>query len=51
MPEATTIQLQRCLERSQAGDPQARSHLLQTAAERLTRLAHKMLQADGLPGL
>jgi RNA polymerase sigma factor (sigma-70 family) len=47
MTEGTTIHLQRCLERLQAGDPQAHSLLLQSANERLSRLTHKMLKADG----
>jgi RNA polymerase sigma-70 factor (ECF subfamily) len=46
MVDGTTIQLQRCLERLQAGDVAARNALLHTAGERLTRLAHKMLKGE-----
>jgi RNA polymerase sigma-70 factor (ECF subfamily) len=47
MNEATTIRLQRCLDRLRAGDPVAHRDLLGAASERLRRLARKMLRADG----
>jgi RNA polymerase sigma-70 factor (ECF subfamily) len=48
MSESTTTQrLQRCLDRLRAGDEAARAELLEAACERLTRLARKMLRADG----
>jgi RNA polymerase sigma-70 factor (ECF subfamily) len=47
MTEDTTIQLQRCLDRLEAGDPAARRDLLGVASARLRRLARKMLRADG----
>jgi RNA polymerase sigma factor (sigma-70 family) len=43
----TTIRLQGYLDRLRAGDAAARSELLSAASERLTRLARKMLKADG----
>jgi RNA polymerase sigma-70 factor (ECF subfamily) len=43
----TTLELQRCLDRLRAGDDAARDELLEAACERLTRLARKMLHADG----
>ena len=47
MPGSTTILVQRCLDRLQAGDEAARRDLIDTACARLTRLARKMLRADG----
>jgi RNA polymerase sigma-70 factor (ECF subfamily) len=47
MSEATTIRMQRCLDRLRAGDPAARRDLLGIASVRLRRLARKMLRADG----
>jgi RNA polymerase sigma-70 factor (ECF subfamily) len=43
----TTIHLQGCLARARAGDEAARKDLINTACERLTRLARKMFRADG----
>jgi RNA polymerase sigma-70 factor (ECF subfamily) len=43
----TTIHLQRCLDRLQQGDTAARDELVNAACERLSRLARKMLKADG----
>jgi RNA polymerase sigma-70 factor (ECF subfamily) len=43
----TTIHLQGCLVRARAGDEAARKDLINTACERLTRLARKMFRADG----
>jgi RNA polymerase sigma-70 factor (ECF subfamily) len=39
-----TEQLQRCLDRFRAGDPEAEAALLAGACDRLARLAHKMLR-------
>jgi RNA polymerase sigma-70 factor (ECF subfamily) len=47
MPEGSTVRLQDCLDRLRTGDPAARDELLGAACERLTRLARKMLRADG----
>jgi RNA polymerase sigma-70 factor (ECF subfamily) len=48
MSEATTtIRLQRCLDRLQAGDEAGRAELINSACERLTRLTRKMFRADG----
>jgi RNA polymerase sigma-70 factor (ECF subfamily) len=47
MPEETTFQVQRCLDRLNAGDVAARQELLTAACGRLTRLAQKMFQAEG----
>jgi RNA polymerase sigma-70 factor (ECF subfamily) len=44
-----TSQLQRWIDRLQAGDPAARDRLLESAAGRLRRLARKMLR--GYPGV
>jgi RNA polymerase sigma-70 factor (ECF subfamily) len=41
----STIEIQSCLERLQAGDESARQQLLQAAYDRLERLARKMLQS------
>jgi RNA polymerase sigma-70 factor (ECF subfamily) len=43
----TTRRLQGCLDRLRAGEPAARNELLAVAAERLRRLAGKMLKAEG----
>lgn len=45
--EANTIYLQSCLDRLRAGEVAARDELIGGACERLTRLARKMLRADG----
>ena len=47
MSGTTTLLVQHCLDRLRAGDEAARAELLQVACERLTRLARKMLRADG----
>lgn len=47
MTENSTAHLQACLDRLQAGDRAARDDLLNVACARLTRLARKMLRADG----
>jgi RNA polymerase sigma-70 factor (ECF subfamily) len=41
---STTVRLQRCLDRLQAGDATAREELLTCACERLERLTRKMLR-------
>jgi RNA polymerase sigma-70 factor (ECF subfamily) len=46
MPD-TTLHLQHCLDRLQQGETAARDELVKTACERLSRLARKMLKADG----
>jgi hypothetical protein len=46
MAEQTTIHVQRCLDRLNAGEEAARCDLIETACGRLTRLARKMLHAD-----
>jgi RNA polymerase sigma-70 factor (ECF subfamily) len=46
MPD-TTLHLQHCLDRLQQGEAAARDELVNTACERLSRLARKMLKADG----
>lgn len=43
----STTHLQHCLDRLQAGDGAARDELLNAAGARLTKLARKMLRADG----
>jgi RNA polymerase sigma-70 factor (ECF subfamily) len=47
MSENTTLHLQRCLDRLQAGEETARKELLSIACQRLLRLTRKMLRADG----
>lgn len=47
MAGQTTFHVQRCLDRLNAGDEAARGELINTACGRLTRLARKMLHADG----
>jgi RNA polymerase sigma-70 factor (ECF subfamily) len=47
MATDTTLYLQQCLDRLQAGDEEARKELVNTACERLRRLTRKMLRADG----
>jgi RNA polymerase sigma factor (sigma-70 family) len=42
----TTLVLQRCLDRLNAGDGEARKDLLNAACERLNRLARKMFHAE-----
>ncbi len=44
MEENTSLRLQNCIARMNAGDAAARDELLQHAGARLERLAHKMLQ-------
>src|SRR5207247_1933012 len=44
MTDADSTHLQRCLERMQQGDRTAARELLNHSCERLTRLAHLMLQ-------
>jgi len=44
MAKDSTIEVQRWLDRLRAGDPTARSHLLDRAGDRLQRLARKMLR-------
>jgi RNA polymerase sigma-70 factor (ECF subfamily) len=46
MPGETTLHVQRCLDRLQAGEEAARRELIDIACGRLTRLARKMLHAD-----
>src|SRR5438874_7547035 len=43
----TTLQLQQCLDRLQAGDQAARKELVNSACQRLLRLTRRMLRADG----
>ena len=47
MAANTTHQLQKCLDRLQAGDEAARKELVNLACQRLLRLTRKMLHADG----
>jgi RNA polymerase sigma-70 factor (ECF subfamily) len=47
MPESTTVRLQRCLDRLNGGDANAREELMGCAADRLTRLARMMFHRDG----
>jgi RNA polymerase sigma-70 factor (ECF subfamily) len=47
MSEHTTVLLQHCLDRLNAGDAEARQDLLTAACARLTRLARKMFHAEG----
>jgi RNA polymerase sigma-70 factor (ECF subfamily) len=47
MAGETTLRVQRCLDRLNAGEEAARRDLIDTACGRLTRLARKMLHADG----
>ena len=47
MAGETTLHVSRCLDRLNAGDAAARGDLIDTACGRLTRLARKMLHADG----
>jgi RNA polymerase sigma-70 factor (ECF subfamily) len=44
MPDFSTVQLQRCLDRLNAGEAQGRADLLSCACDRLERLTRKMLK-------
>jgi len=44
MADASTTTLQGLIERLQAGDPQARSELINRSCDRLRRLTHKMIR-------
>jgi RNA polymerase sigma-70 factor (ECF subfamily) len=50
MAEATTVVLQRWIDRLIGGDETAREQLLSAACERLRRLTHKMFKAEGRLG-
>ncbi len=46
MADATTIRVERCLDRMRGGDADAHADLLDVAGDRLTRLARKMFRAE-----